>query len=153
MWRRVVGAAVVLVLALITGVFPGSSTRATVDYCYVRPGDWMPDETKCTGHWSSAGLTFTGRMHGVHPDEPGWRATTSRAPGSRPEDGQQMAPPAYAREYPAVGMPGTALVYPALVWLIRLVALVVVSLLVLVLAGGVRGRWYLRAYERRLQGR
>lgn len=56
---------VVLALSLVTGFFPGSSTRATVDHCYRRlPGDgWTPYETKCTGRWSTAGFTVTGRVH------------------------------------------------------------------------------------------
>jgi len=149
MWKRwAICGTVVLALGLVTGFLPGSSPRATVDHCYVRYGDWTPNETRCTGHWSTAWITVTGQVHGfaVGGD---WRSI-----GPRSDDGwYEVTVPDSARQRSAVAVPGVAVVYPVLVWLIRAVMILVVSVSVVVLISGTRARWLLRAYEREVRNR
>ena len=154
MWKWwAVWGTVVLALGLVTGFFPGSSTRATVDHCYVNWGYWTPGETRCTGHWSTAWFTVTGRVHGVAVpigDGDGWQSIGPRLPGDWYE---VEVPDAVVRERSAVAVPGAAVVYPALVWLVRVVLFLVVSISVIVLVSRARDLWLLRAYERELRNR
>ncbi|UWZ35497.1 hypothetical protein Drose_30920 [Dactylosporangium roseum] len=147
-WWSVWGS-VVLALGLGTGFFPGSSTWATVDHCYVRMGDWTPDETRCTGHWSTAGFTVTGGVHGVTVGGSEWPAIGPQ----QPDGWYEVRVSDSAHNHSAVAVPGAAVVYPALVWLVRVVLLLVVVASVVVLVNRARDRWYLRAYERELRNR
>jgi hypothetical protein len=113
----------------------------------VRYGDWTPDETKCTGHWSTAGFTVTGRVYGVAVGGADWQVIL---PG-RPDGWYEKRVPDSARERSGVAVPGAALAYPALVWLIRVALFFVVTVSVIVLVSRARDRWYLRAYERELR--
>ncbi len=149
MWKwRVVWGTLILALCLVTGIFPGSSTQVTIDRCSVILGDWMPDETTCVGHWSTAGFTVTGQVHGVDAGSEGWRPT-----GNRTADGLEETPPDSARHWPAVAVPGATATYPAVVWLVRIVLLLVAAISATVLTIGTRNRRILRAYERDLARR
>ncbi|MEV0136442.1 hypothetical protein AB0H83_49470 [Dactylosporangium sp. NPDC050688] len=143
---------VVLALSLVTGFFPGSSTQATVDHCYRRlPGDgWTPYETKCTGHWSTAGFTVTGRVHLVSGVS---RADWYNIGPPLPDGWYEVSVPDSARERSAVVVPGAAVVYPTLVWLVRVVGFLVVAIWLIVLVSQARDRRVLRAYERELRNR
>jgi hypothetical protein len=143
---------VTLALGLVTGFFPGSSTRATIDHCYRRlPGnEWTPYETKCTGHWSTAGLTVTGRVHLVSGVS---RADRYSIGPTLPGGWYEVSVPDSAREHSAAAVPGAAVVYPALVWLVRVAGLLVVAIWLIVLMGQARDRRLLRAYERELRNR
>jgi hypothetical protein len=127
MWKWWGGwATVVVALGLVAGFFPGSSSRATLDHCSVRPGDRTPGETRCTGHWSAAGITVTGRVHGIAAGSD-WQVI----PPGHSDGWYEVAVPDAARDRPAVMVPATAVAHPALVWLIR------VLLLLMVVAPGV----------------
>ncbi|GAB3860272.1 hypothetical protein GCM10027610_100940 [Dactylosporangium cerinum] len=101
-----------------TGLVPGDSTQATVEHCSVRySGSPETRSTKCTGHWSRFGATFTGEIDGVEvvsfwqviPPYPG--------PG---EWGEVAVPDDDAvRVRPAVAVPGLATVTPWKVWSVR----------------------------------
>jgi hypothetical protein len=145
-WRAIWGT-IVLAVGLVTGFFPGSSTRATVDRCYVLIGDWTPDETRCIGHWSTAGFTVTGQVYGVSVGGD-WQPT-----GRRPDGWYEVTAPDAAHERPAVAVPGAAVTYPVVVWLVRVVAFLVVAVSVIVLVSRAKDRWFLRAYERQLRDR
>jgi hypothetical protein len=150
MWKWwAVWGTVALALGLVTGFFPGSSTRATVEHCYVRHGDWTPDETRCTGHWSTAGSTATGTVHGVAVQS-SWQMIP---PGPLPDGFYEVTVPDAARQHSAVAVPGAAAVYPPLVWLVRVVLFLVVAVLLIALVSRARDRWYLKAYERDLRNR
>jgi hypothetical protein len=134
MWKWWGGwATVVVVLGLVTGFFPGSSPQATLDHCFVRPGDRTPGETRCTGHWSTAGFTVTGRVYGIAAGSD-WQVI----PPGRPDGWYEVAVPEAARNRPAVTVPAAAVGHPVLVWLIRLMLLLMVVVPVVVLVRRVR---------------
>nr|BFE66196.1 hypothetical protein GCM10020063_107220 [Dactylosporangium thailandense] len=102
------------------------------------PGDgWTPYETRCTGRWSTARFTVTGRVHLVSGVS---RADWYSIGPTLPDGWNEVSVPASARERSAVAVPGAAVVYPALVWLIDLVS-------------QAKDRRVLRAYERELRNR
>jgi hypothetical protein len=152
-WKPLtVWGAVVLALGLVTGFFPGGSTRARVDHCYVSSGYWTPGESKCTGHWSTAGFTVTGRVYGIDVptgDGDGWQASGPKLPG----DWYEVKVPDSVRERSVVAVPGAAVVLPGVVWLVRLMLFLVVPIAVIALASRARNLWLLRAYERELRNR
>ncbi|MBO0870329.1 MAG: hypothetical protein J2P15_17380 [Micromonosporaceae bacterium] len=119
---------VVLGLLAVTGIFPGGSTRATVDHCYLRHHDWEPTETRCTGDWTLLGHTFTGRVHGVEVGTD-WQVIP---PGPGADGWYEVTVPESARDRAALTVPGAALVVAWLVWTGRvLLALALVGLLIL----------------------
>jgi hypothetical protein len=142
-WMRAVWGAVVLAFVLLVGFFPGSSTTATVDHCYTRGGERDPIETKCTGHWSALGITVTGRVHGVRV------GTDWQVIPFGPGDGwSEVTVPDSARERAAVTVPGAAVVYPVVVWPVRILVLLAVVASAIALSVQIRGRRILWAYER-----
>ena len=128
--RFAAGGLVLLALASVTGLVPGDSTRATIDHCYNYPVDWEPRTTKCTGHWTRLGRTFSGRVYGVFVGYD-WQAIPP-APG--PHGWYEVTVPDAARDRPALAVPGASLVTAGLVWTVRvvLVALAAVWALLLV---------------------
>ncbi|GAA3223992.1 hypothetical protein GCM10010532_055540 [Dactylosporangium siamense] len=107
----------------ITGVAPGDSSRATIEHCYVMDsGHPETRSTKCTGHWSRFGATFTGEILGVEV-VPFWPAIPPYAGAG--EWGEVAVPDDdTVRVVPALAVPGLATVTPWMVWTVR-VALVV----------------------------
>ena len=128
--RFAVGGLAVLALLTVTGLAPGGATRATVDHCYNYPVDWEPRTTKCTGHWTWLGRTFTGRVYGVFV-EYDWQAIQP-APG--PNGWYEVTVPDSARDRPALTVPWAAQVSAWLVWTVRLVLVVVAAVWLLLLA-------------------
>ena len=64
----------------------------------------MPDETRCTGHWSTAECTATGTVHGVAVGSD-WQVIP---PGPLLDDFYEVTVPDAARQYSAVAVPGAA---------------------------------------------
>ncbi|GAA2371826.1 hypothetical protein GCM10010170_073710 [Dactylosporangium salmoneum] len=131
--------AAVLALGLVTGFFPGSSTRVTIERCHVSAGDYTPDVVWCTAHWKTAGFTVTGQVHGVDMSPgPIWH-------GIGYQDNWYVSePPDSLRHLPAVAVPGDAAVYPALVWPTRVLFGLAVAILLIGLASRARYLWHLR---------
>lgn len=138
---------IVVACGLLTGVFPGSTTRVTVDHCSVWHDDQSPSKTRCTGHWSMAGIPATGRVYGVATD--GWQAVPLQTPGGWYE----LKVPDSARLQQVVVVPGAAVAQPTLLWLIRAVAGLIVVVALIASVSRVRDRMLLRAYERKVANR
>src|SRR3954447_72706 len=77
---------VAVALLFSAGIAPGGYPSATVDGCYVRIGDWQPDEYRCRGHWSMLFHRVDGPIDAVTP-EPAerWWVTGGNLAGWGPE--------------------------------------------------------------------
>jgi hypothetical protein len=141
MWFRVgISGLALLGLLTVTGVAPGDSTRATVDHCYDNYHGERWRETKCTGHWTRLGYTFTGRVYGV--DVGYWPVIP---PAPRADGWNELAVPENTRDRPSVAVPGASLVAPWLVWAVRAALVIEVAALVVLLARLTRTRRRSRA--------
>jgi hypothetical protein len=130
------GGLAVLALLAVAGLAPGDSARATVDHCYDYWRDWTPRDTRCTGHWTRLGHTFTGPVYGVDvPDN--WQVIP---PAPRVDGWNELRIPDAARDRPAVAVPGGSLVTVWVVWTVRVALAVVAAVWVLLVVRSLTAR-------------